>query len=149
MARWENPFNELMSLQERMNRLFDESMHRGRAGGEEDVRRALWSPVVDIFETEGEIVLKAEVPGVEREDIGVDLDQNRLTLRGERRFSDEVARERYHRIERSYGPFTRSFDLPPSIDQEAIKAEYRNGVLTIRLPKRGESGSKNVEITVG
>jgi HSP20 family protein len=148
MTRWDKPLSDLMSLQERMNRLFEESLQRGR-GSEEDVRRNAWSPVVDIFETEKEIVLKAEVAGVERDAISVDLDQSRLTIRGERQFSAETDRERYHRVERSYGPFARSFELPLSVDQEHISAEYKDGVLTVRMPKRDESRSKQVQITVG
>ena len=93
-----------------MNRLFEESLQHGRRP-DDDAQGTLWQPPVDIFETETEIVLKAEVPGVELDDINVDLDENRVTLRGERRFSDDVERERYHRIERAYGRFSRSFEL--------------------------------------
>jgi HSP20 family protein len=148
MSRWDKPLGDLISLQERMNRLFEESLQRGRAG-DEDVRRTTWTPPVDILETEQEIVLRAEVPGIAREDIGIDLDQSRLTIRGERRFPGEAERERYHRIERSYGPFARSFELPPSVDQEKIAAEYKDGVLTIRMAKRQETRSKQIEIAVG
>lgn len=147
MSRWENPLRDLVSLQERMNRLFEESLQRGRMP-EDDLRGGLWQPAVDIFETDAEIVLKAEIPGVDRSDISVDVDRNRLTVRGERRFSDDVERERYHRVERAYGAFSRSFELPLSIRQEEITAEYRNGVLTVRMPKRDESASQQVTIPV-
>jgi HSP20 family protein len=146
MSRWENPLRDLMLLQERMNRLFEESLQTGR-GPEDDMAGSLWHPAIDIFETDDEIVLKAEVPGMEREDIAVDFDQNRLTVRGERRFAADVDRERYHRIERSYGAFSRSFELPRSVRQEEITAEYRNGVLTVRMPKRAENDSRQLQIT--
>jgi HSP20 family protein len=147
MSRWENPLRDLMLLQERMNRLFEESL-QGERMPEEDARGALWQPAVDVFETDEEIVLKAEIPGMEREDISVDLDRNRLTLRGERRFSPEAEGERYHRIERSYGAFARSFDLPLSVDQEQITAEYRRGVLTVRMPKRTDGETRQVNISL-
>jgi len=136
-----------MLLQERMNRLFEESIQSGRLP-EEEVRGALWQPAVDIFETDSEIVLKAEIPGLERDDIGVDLERDRLTIRGERRFAQDVDRERYHRIERSYGAFARSFELPLSVDQASITAEYRNGVLTVRMQKRASNDSRQVSISI-
>jgi HSP20 family protein len=148
MSRWDNPLRDLMLLQERMNRLFEESL-QDRRMPDEDVRAALWQPAVDIFETEGEIVLKAELPGMGRDDISVDVDQSRLTVRGERRFTQDVERERYHQIERSYGVFARSFDLPYSIDQEQITAEYRHGVLTVRMPKRTDGDARQVTISIG
>jgi HSP20 family protein len=148
MSRWDNPLRDLMLLQERMNRLFDESLQHGRLP-DEDAVGAYWQPAVDIFETHDEIVLKVEIPGIGRDDIAVDVDQNRLTIRGERRLAQDVERERYHQIERSYGAFSRSFDLPYSVDQENITAEYRLGVLTVRMPKRTNGEPRQVTISIG
>jgi HSP20 family protein len=146
MAPWEIPIRELMSLQERMNRLFDESLYRGPSG--EDVSGAEWTPAVDVYELDREIVLRVEVSDVDRDEIRLDLEDNRLRIRGERRLPADVPRERYHRIERQYGAFSRSFELPPTVDREAIRAEYKNGVLTVMLPKRNENRAKHVSIKI-
>jgi len=151
IVRWE-PFRDLVSLQDRMNRLFDESYRsRSGAGTGQDDEWALggsWAPSVDIYEHEGNIVLKAEVPGVDPKDVDVRIENNTLTLRGQRQLDSEIKRDSYHRVERSYGAFTRSFTLPNVVDQEKIKAEYRDGVLKLTLPKREEAKPKQISIQV-
>jgi len=101
---------------------------------------------VDIFETEGEIVVKAELPGVDRKDIALNLDHNVLTLKGERRFEKETKEENYHRVERSYGGFSRTFSIPATVDEEKIRADYRDGILKIALPKKEQAKPKQIKI---
>jgi len=144
MTRWE-PFRGLNSLQEQVNRLFEDSFARTRSG---QAKLASWAPAVDIYETENELVVKADLPDVQEKDIDVRVENNTLTIRGERKFSNEVHEDNYLRIERAYGTFTRSFSLPNTVDTEAIKAEYRNGVLSVRMPKREESKPKQIKISV-
>lgn len=148
IVRWE-PFRDLVSLQDRMNRLFDSSYRAVGAPGEEDwALGGSWAPAVDIFEHEGNIVLKAELPGVEAKDVDIRVENNVLTLRGERKFDNEVKRESYHRVERSYGAFSRSFTLPTVVDTGNIKAEFKEGVLRVTLPKREEAKPKQIAISV-
>jgi HSP20 family protein len=148
IVRWE-PLRDLVSLQERMNRLFDESF-RGvnRGTGEEDWLGGSWAPAVDIYEQDGNIVLKAELPGVDPKDVDVRVENNILTLRGERKLDHEVKKENYHRVERAYGSFTRSFTLPNVVDTEKIKAEYKDGLLRMTLPKKEEARPKQISINV-
>ncbi len=146
IVRWE-PVRDLLTLQERMNRMFDSSY---RGGAEEDwALGGSWAPAVDIYEKDGNIVLKAELPGVDPKDVDVRVENNLLTLRGERKFDNEVKRDQYHRVERSYGSFSRSFTLPNVVDTGNIKAEYRDGVLHMTLPKREESKPRQIQINVG
>src|SRR5713226_4598946 len=144
MTRWE-PFRGFNSLQEQVNRLFEDSFARSRAGQAE---LASWAPAVDIYETENELVVKADLPEVQEKDIDVRVENNTLTIRGERKFSNEVHEDNYLRVERAHGTFTRSFSLPNTVDTEAIKAEYCNGVLSVRMPKREESKPKQIKIGV-
>ena len=146
MAGWDIPIRELMTLQERMNRIFDESLFKGQSG--EDVRSANWSPVVDIYELETEYVINAELPGVAREAVTVDIENNKLRIKGERNRDPEIPRECYQRAERTHGSFARAFDIPENVDAEAVKAEYKNGVLVLRLPKRTEGKSRHVSIEI-
>jgi HSP20 family protein len=140
------PFRDLMSLQERMSRLFGESY---RPQTEEDwALGGSWAPAVDIYEQENNIVIKAEVPGVDPKDVDIRLENNVLTIKGERKFDNEVKKENYHRVERAYGVFTRSFTLPTVVDPNAIKAEYKDGVLRVTLPKREEAKPKQIQISV-
>jgi HSP20 family protein len=146
IVRWE-PFRDLLSLQERMNRLFDES-YRGRQGDEDWALGGSWAPPVDIYEHEGNIVLKAEIPGIDPKDVDVRVENNTLTLKGERKIDHEIKKENYHRVERTYGAFTRSFTLPNVVDTINIKAEYKDGVLRVTLPKREEAKPKSISINV-
>ncbi len=150
IVRWE-PFRDMVGLQERMNRIFDEAFRgAGRTATDDDWSLGgSWAPAVDIYEQEGNIVLKAELPGVDPKDVDVRVENNVLTLRGERKFDNEVKRESYHRIERSYGTFTRSFTLPNMIDTDKIKAEYKEGVLRMSLPQKEEARPKQISISVG
>jgi HSP20 family protein len=127
-----------------MNRLFEDA---SRSGGNEPTITAAWSPAVDIHETEAEIVVKAEVPGVERDDIQLNLENNVLTLKGERKFEKDTKEENYHRIERSYGSFSRAFSIPATVDEGEINADYKEGVLTIRLPKTQKAKPKQISIS--
>ena len=152
IIRWE-PFRDLLTLQERMNRVFDDSL-RGtpRAANPSEDEWALggsWAPSVDIYEQDGNIVLKAELPGIDAKDVDIRLENNVLTLRGERKLEGEVKRESYHRVERAYGSFARSFTLPTVVDQGNIKAEYKDGVLKLVLPKREEAKPRQIQINVG
>jgi HSP20 family protein len=143
VIRWD-PFRDLNTLQDRMNRLFNDA---GRGwGNEEPAATTTWSPAVDIYETEGEIVVKAEVPGLDRKDITLNLENNVLTIRGERRFQKETKDDNYHRIERSYGGFTRSFSIPTTVDEDKIRADYKDGVLTVSLPKKEQAKPKQIQI---
>jgi HSP20 family protein len=142
------PFRDLVTIQDRMNRLFSEAFRGTRAGDEDWGLGGSWAPAVDILEQDGNIVLKAELPGVDPKDVEVRVENNTLTLRGERRFDNETKRENYHRVERSYGTFTRSFSLPNVVDTEKIKAEYRDGVLNVTLPTKEEAKPKQISINV-
>jgi HSP20 family protein len=144
VVRWD-PFRDLGLLQDRMNRLFDDA-GRGWRTNDEPAATTSWSPAVDIFETEGEIVVRAELPGMERKDITLHLENNVLTLRGERKFQKETKDENYHRIERSYGNFSRSFSIPATVDEEQIRADYKDGVLKIALPKKEQAKPKQIRI---
>ena len=143
VVRWD-PFRDLGLLQDRMNRLFDDAGRTWRS--DEPAATTSWSPAVDIFETDGEIVVKAEVPGMDRKDITLHLEKNVLTLKGERRFEKETKDENYHRIERSYGGFSRSFSIPATVDEEKIRADYKDGVLKIALPKKEQAKPKQIRI---
>jgi HSP20 family protein len=131
-------------LQERMNRLFEDAGRGIRS--DEPASTTTWSPAVDIFETDGDIVVKAELPGMDRKDITLNLENNVLTLRGERRFEKETKEENYHRIERSYGGFSRAFSIPSMVDEERIRADYKDGVLKIVLPKKEQAKPKQIKI---
>jgi len=127
-----------------MNRLFEDAGRTWRT--DEPAATTTWSPSVDIFETEGEIVVKAELPGMDRKDIQLNLENNVLSLRGERKFTKETKDENYHRIERSYGVFSRSFSIPATVDEEKIRADYKDGVLKIMLPKKEQAKPKQIKI---
>lgn len=144
IVRWD-PFKDLVALQERMNRLFEDTLSRSHIS-EEGSSPGVWSPVVDIYETEREIILKAELPGIERDQIHLEAKENTLTLKGERRFEKEVKEETLQRIERSYGKFQRTFTLPTRIDEKKVKAKYQDGVLEIRLPKSEADTARKIAI---
>jgi HSP20 family protein len=138
------PFRGLSNLQNQFNRIFNES-YRNQA---DDSALTTWAPAVDIYETPNELVVKADLPDVNEKDIDVRVENNLLTIRGERKFEKSVSEENYLRVERTYGAFSRSFSLPNTVNAEAIGAEYKNGVLTVNLPKREESKPRQVKVTV-
>jgi len=148
IVRWE-PSRDLVSLQERMNRVFDESF-RGSARPNDDdwALGGSWAPAVDIYEKDGNIVLKAELPGIDAKSVDIHVENNVLTLRGERKFEEEVKKDNFHRVERAYGTFTRSFTLPTVVDTGKIKAAFKDGVLKLTLPKREESKPKQIQVEV-
>jgi HSP20 family protein len=139
-----DPFRDLRTLQDEVNRLFSTNFSRGF--GDEGIARGVWTPNVDIFENKDEIVLEAELPGMNREDFELTIENNVLTLRGERRFEKKDEADNYHRVERSYGAFTRSFTLPQTVSGEGARAEYKNGVLRVVLHKREEVKARRIEI---
>jgi HSP20 family protein len=143
VVRWD-PFRDINVLQDRMNRLFEDAGRGWRS--EEPAAANTWSPAVDIFEAQGEIVVKAELPGMDRKDITLNLENNVLTLKGDRRFEKETKEENYHRIERAYGGFSRSFSIPATVDEEKIRADYKDGVLKIILPKKEQAKPKQIRI---
>jgi len=149
IVRYE-PFRNLVTVQDRMNRIFEEAFRGAPRGTEEEwALGGAWAPAVDIYEHEGNLVLKAELPGIDLKDVDVQVENNVLTLRGERKFDAEVKREEYHRVERAYGTFSRSFTLPNVIDTAKIKAEFKEGVLRVTLPQREEAKPKQISIAVG
>ncbi|HTT32583.1 MAG TPA: Hsp20/alpha crystallin family protein [Methylomirabilota bacterium] len=143
IARWE-PFRGVTTLQDQINRLFNDAFERT---GEQSSLSA-WAPAVDIYETEQELVVKADLPDVDPKDLDIRVENNLLTIRGERKFEKKVSEENYLRVERSYGSFARSFTLANTVNSEAIKADYQNGVLTLTLPKREEAKPKQIKVNV-
>ena len=139
-----DPFRDLRTLQEEVNRLFSTNLTQDF--GEEAIGRGAWNPSVDIYENKDHIVLEAELPGMSREDFDLSVENNVITLRGERRFEKQDETDNYHRVERSYGSFTRSFTLPQTVSAEGATAEYRNGVLRVTLPKREETKARRIEV---
>jgi HSP20 family protein len=144
LTRWD-PFRELSSIQDRMNRLFQDQY----AGREESLVSGSFVPAVDVYEDEQSIQLKFEVPGIDEKDIDIRLENNTLTVRGERKFEQEQKEENFQRIERRYGSFTRSFTLPNVVNTEDVQAEYDKGVLTVCLAKRAEAKPKQIKVNVG
>ncbi len=145
IVRWMDPFRDVMGIQDRMNRLFEEFLTRGR-GREEGIEVGAWMPAVDIYETDDDVIVKAELPGVKKDEIGVEVKGGVLTLRGERKHEKEVKEESYHRVERSYGTFLRSFTLPTTVEEDKVTAKLADGVLEIHLPKKAEAKPKQIKI---
>jgi HSP20 family protein len=143
VTRWEAR-QGLSGLQEQVNRLFETSF----PGRSDNSALTTWAPAVDIYETGNELVVKADLPDVSEKDLDVRIENNALTIRGERKFEKKVEEENYLRVERTYGSFSRSFSLPNTVNSEAIRAEYKNGVLTVELPKRAESKPKQIKVNV-
>lgn len=139
------PFRELAAVQARLNRIFSEPYENG----DDSLTQASWVPAVDVFENaQHELVLKAELPGVKKEDIDLKVENNTLTIRGERKREFETKEDGYHRVERTYGSFARSFTLPTTVNADGVKAEYKDGVLTVTLPPREEAKPRQVQIAV-
>lgn len=145
IVRWE-PIRNLVGTQDRFNRMFNDTLSRFFDDGELGTRT--WAPAVDIFETDHDVVLKAELPGIDPKYVEVRVEDGTLYLKGQRKFENEVNEENYHRVERSYGSFTRSFALPSMVNSEKAKAEYKDGLLTLTLPKREEAKPKTIQIDV-
>ncbi len=146
IVRWTDPFKDFAQLQDRINRVFSETYGRGDEGL---LSSGSWMPPVDIYQSgDHELVLKAELPDMTREDIEVMVDNGTLTIKGEKKLSNEVKDDQYHRIERRYGTFSRSFSLPPTIDAGRVGAEYKNGVLTVKLPMREEAKPRQIKVDV-
>ena len=139
------PFRGVATLQEQINRLFND----GIEGTGEDSSFTTWAPAVDIYETEHELVVKADLPEVDPKGLDIRVENNILTLRGERKFESKVSEDKYLRVERTYGSFSRSFALANTVNTEAIKADYHDGVLTLSIPKREEAKPKQIKINVG
>ena len=145
MNRLEQPFRGASTLQEQINRVFGEMV--GRTGEESNLTP--WAPAVDIYETENELVVKADLPDVNPQDLDIRVENNILTIRGERKFEAKVHDDNYLRIERAYGSFSRSFSLANSVNSDAIKADYHDGVLTLSIPKTEEAKPKQIKVNVG
>jgi HSP20 family protein len=145
IMRWD-PMRDFGSLQDRINRLFEETLRGFSAGDREDLEKGMWAPAVDIYETEDSYVVSADLPGMNKEDIQIDLRDSTLTIKGEKKFVEEVKRDHYVRIERAYGTFVRSFTLPQTVDADGIKANYKDGVLTLTLPKTEQAKPKQIKI---
>jgi len=141
LVRWD-PFRELTALQTEVNRLFS------RAGGGEVAERQSWTPSIDVIETDDSIKLKAELAGMDPKDISVEVQDNVLTLSGERRFQEEVKEDKYYRIERRYGSFSRSLALPQTVNEEGIEAKYENGVLEVVVPKAEIAKPKKISVSI-
>lgn len=143
VSRWE-PFRGANTLQEQVNRVFNDVFERSS----QESNLSTWAPAVDIAETEHELVVKADLPGVDAKDLDIRVENNVLTIRGERKFEKKVNEDNYLRVERAYGSFTRSFSLSNTVNSEAIKADYQNGVLSLSIPKREEAKPKQIKVNV-
>jgi HSP20 family protein len=145
LARW-TPYRDVMSVRDEMNRLFNEFF--GRSTGEEGTWfSGSWTPPVDIYETDEALVLKAELPGFSKDEIGIELKENTLVIKGERKREDEMKEGNYHRVERAYGAFQRSFMLPTTVDHEKVKASYKDGILELHLPKVPAAQPKRIAVS--
>lgn len=144
ISRWE-PFRNLTSFQDQMNRFLEDSFFRFPT---DESSITTWAPAVDIYEDGNNLVLKADLPDINEKDLDLRIENNTLTLRGERKFEKKVEEDNYLRVERRYGSFSRSFSLPNTVNTESIKAEYKNGVLTVTLPKREEAKPKQIKVAV-
>lgn len=149
MVRWD-PFRELEDVNDRLNRLFGRGTLAARPseGGETAMTGIDWAPSVDVSETAEEFIVKAELPGVQKDDIKVSVESGVLTLRGERKQEKEEKGKKYHRIERQYGSFMRTFTLPDNVDESKIQAEAKDGILNVRLPKSEKAKPKAVNVKV-
>lgn len=146
MVRWSDPFRDFAQLQDRINRVFTDSYGRSDEGL---MTSGSWVPPVDIFQNGShEVVIKAELPDMKREDIDITVDAGTLTIKGEKRLTSEVKEEQFHRIERRYGTFSRTFSLPPTVDASKVAAEYKDGVLTVKLPVREEAKPRQIKVEV-
>jgi HSP20 family protein len=144
LTRWD-PFREFTTLQDRMNRLFRDNYGEGQ----EALSTSTFAPPVDVYEDEHNVTLKIEVPGIDEKDIDVRIENNLLTVHGERKFEKEEKEENFRRVERQYGSFTRSFTLPSTVNAEQVQANYDKGILKIQLGKKAEAKPKQIKVNVG
>ncbi len=144
IVRWD-PFRDVAMLHDRMNRLFDETLSRTR-GSEPSELTGNWSPSVDVYENNDRYVLVAELPGLSKDDVQIEMKENILTLRGERRFQEEYKDQTCHRMERAYGQFVRSFSLPAQVEANKVEATFKDGVLTVTVPKAAASKPRVIPI---
>jgi HSP20 family protein len=142
LVKWE-PFRDLMAMQDRMTRLLDETLSRF---WKEDMARGVWAPPVDILERRNEVVLKVDLPGMSQDEVDIRVEESTLIIQGERKFIKEAPDENYIQIERPYGTFRRTFNIPRTIDQEGIKASYKDGVLRVVLPRKQEIQPKQIVV---
>jgi HSP20 family protein len=147
LIRWD-PLGDMGAMHDRMNRLLADLRVRPAWGGEE-INREAWVPPVDIYETADSIVLQAELPGISKEDINLEVKDNTLTIKGEKKFEKEVKEDYYFRVERAYGSFRRAFTLPSVVVHDKVKAEFKDGVLVIQLPKAEEAKPKQIKVDMG
>ena len=145
LARW-TPNRDMMSVRDEMSRVLNEAFGRGTPDESAWISGA-WTPPVDIYETDEALVMKAELPGFSKDDISIELKENTLVIKGERKHEDEVKEGNYHRMERSYGAFQRAFMLPITVDQEKVKASYNDGILELRLPKVQAAQPKRIAVS--
>ncbi len=145
IVRWK-PFRDMVSIQDEMNKLFDDFF--GRPVARPDWTEGVWSPSVDVSEDKDNVVIKAEMPGMNKDDVKISIQDNVLTLKGEKRQEKEEKDKNYHRIERSYGSLCRSFQLPTSVKSDKIRANYKDGVLSVTLPKTEEVKPKEIPINI-
>lgn len=141
-----DPWKDFGSLQERINRMFDDTIRTLYPTDGEELEKGTWAPAVDIYETNDSFVVSADLPGLNKDEIQIDLKDNILTLKGEKKFEEKVSKDNYIRVERAYGSFVRSFTLPQNVDPEKIKAKYKEGVLEITIPKKEEAKPKQIKV---
>ena len=147
LTRWE-PFREMEDFQNRLSTLFGHPLRRTNGHGREDITLADWMPLADITEDDKEYLIKAELPEMKKEDVKVTVENGVLTISGERKFEQEEKKRKFHRVERGYGTFVRSFTLPDDADSNKVKAEFKNGLLTVHLPKSEKAKPKQIEVNI-
>ena len=149
LVRWSDPSREFAHLQDRLSRVFNDPYGQPGINDEGLMTSGTWTPAVDIYQNgEHELVLKAELPEMTREDIDVTVEKGTLTIKGQKKLASDVKEEHFHRIERRYGAFSRSFALPETVDAGKVSADYKNGVLTVRLPLREEARPRQIKVDV-
>lgn len=145
IKKWD-PFKDLLSIQERMNRLFEAALSRSDVAALGDY--AAWVPLADVYETEENLVIFIELPGLREDEIDISISGNTLTIRGERKMDKELQKESYHQIERAYGAFSRRLDIPPGMETGKVSASFKDGILTLSVPRREASQPKKIKIKV-
>ena len=147
IVRWD-PFKDFLSLHDRINRLFEDVWGGERGKLPSLLGERMWSPALDMYETDKDVVVKAELPGLKAKDVDISVDGDMLTIKGDRKFEEEVKEENFYRLERRYGSFERVIPLPADVKKDAIKASYKNGILEVHLPKEEEAKPKRLKVKV-